>query len=128
MSFVCPNCTGKIEKDRPLDLYVFCEKCGNEWTIVPRFSKFEYIQMVKTEVEKSSKEELSQKIGVDIDEFLKNLLDYWLYTQDIYYKLCKIKGMTMQNIQEYLLIRPEDYEVYRRDYLKREESAKDLIS
>ncbi|MCK9470725.1 MAG: hypothetical protein M0Q88_03100 [Bacilli bacterium] len=125
MDLICPNCTGKVEKERPLDLYVSCDKCGNEWTIVPKFSKLEYLQMIQEEIQKSTKVELSQRHEVDIDELIENILDYGFYTQDIYYKLCKVTGRTMKNIQEYLLIRPEDFETYREDYLRRERIAKE---
>lgn len=127
MDLICPNCTGKVEKDRPLDLYVSCGKCGNEWTIVSKFSKLEYLQMIQGEIQKSSKKELSRQHEIDIDELIRSVVDYNFYTQDIYYKLCKVTGRTMQNIQEYILIRPENFEAYRDEYLKKDESAKKLL-
>lgn len=126
MSLICPNCTNELQKERPLDLYVTCNKCGNEWREIPKFSKLEYLQMIQKEIKKSTKEELSQRHKIDINELIENILRYNFYTQDIYYRLCKITGRTMKNIQEYLLIRPEDFETYREEYLKREQVAKGI--
>lgn len=127
MGLICPNCTGKIEREKPLDLYVSCNKCGNEWWIAPRFSKFEYIKMIQAEIGKSSKKDIFQEYKIDIDELIEDVLKYDFYTQDIYYRLCKVTGRTMQNIQEYILIKAEDYDVYKGKYLKRDEKAKELL-
>lgn len=110
--FICPNCTNLLERNSIFDRIIHCSKCGNDWIGVPKRTKYDLFEMINDDNSPGA------------EEIKSIILNYDYFEVGFYSKLSELTKKTIKELTESVLIRVEDYDSYKEDYLGKLERQK----